>query len=431
MNRESRGAGESGTSRPKLLFLCQMLPYPPDGGPEIRTYNILRILARTFDITALCFYRRETRRGEQVQRAIEGLSDLAHVEAFPIPQEHSRGRLLWDHLRSVVSGAVYTRFAYTSTAYAERLHEVLREQVFDLVHVDSLDLSAYLPRLHGMPIACTHHNVESELLERRAQVETSSWRKRYLRLQARLMEREERKWCGTVALNITVSEADARSIRVLVPGARVIAIPNGVDTSKFTPGDGAGSGLVFVGGYNWLPNRDAMEYFAEEILPFVRQDAPDLPITWVGRSPPAVAQRFQQTSGIRLTGYVDDIRPYVQGSACYIVPLRVGGGSRLKILDAWAMGMAVVSTAVGCEGLDARDGDNIIVRDEPAAFAAAVLDVVRDAELRARIGASARRTAEERYDWEVLGEYLMAEYSTLLQGERADSHQERPTGQRE
>jgi glycosyltransferase involved in cell wall biosynthesis len=139
----------------------------------------------------------------------------------------------------------------------------------------------------------------------------------------------------------------------------------------------------------------------------------DEPVTWIGRAPQPVRRDYEKKYGIQLTGYVDDIRPLVQAAACYIAPLRAGGGTRLKILDAWAMGKAVVSTAVGCEGLDARDCDNILIRDTADGFADAIRNVLGDKALRARLGVGARRTAEKKYDWEVIGRPMLDRYREL------------------
>src|SRR5690606_36078927 len=168
--------------RARLLFLCQTLPYPPDGGVEIRTYNVMKLLAAAFDVTALCFYRAATRGSrQQVENGISGLAKFAHVEAFPIPHEYSRLRLLKDHARSVVSRRAYTYFTYQSDEFRSRLRDLQAERRFDLAHVDSLDLSAYLPLLEGIPVICTHQNIESDLLRRRAPTESSALMRRYVR----------------------------------------------------------------------------------------------------------------------------------------------------------------------------------------------------------------------------------------------------------
>lgn len=402
-------------ARPKLLFLCQTLPYPPDGGVEIRSFNVMRLLSRTFDVTALCFFRRATRgTKDQVAASVEGLSQCGRVEVFPIPQEFSRLRLGWDHLRSMAFRRVYTFDAYDSDAFRGRLHHWLSSRDFDLVHVDSLDLSTYLPDVAPLPVVVTHHNVESDLLHRRAEGAASVLFRRYLRLQGELMAKEERTHCPEVALNVAVSDADANRLRELAPGSSVFVLPNGVDTKAFMPSEQTGEGIVFVGGASWYPNQDAMEYFGEAILPLIRKERPDIEMTWVGRADVALERRFWNRFGIRLTGYVEDIRQHVHGSAVYVVPLRVGGGSRLKILDAWAMGKAVVSTSIGCEGLDAVDGQNLLIRDDPQDFATGVMDLLIDERLRTALGRGARTTAVGQYDWDVLGSELTDRYDQVL-----------------
>jgi len=164
---------------------------------------------------------------------------------------------------------------------------------------------------------------------------------------------------------------------------------------------------------SWFPNEDALAFFAQDILPLIRAADARVKVTWVGRALPREIDMFARR-GIQLTGHVDDIRGYVRGAACYVVPLRVGGGTRLKILDAWAMGKAVVSTSVGCEGLDAVDGQNILIRDDPTAFAAAVTTVLGDPALRASLERNARLTAEQKYSWEVIGATMRRAYAPIV-----------------
>jgi len=403
--------------RPRLLFLCQTLPWPPDGGVWIRTFNVLRMLARAFDVHALCFERTgegERSGGYSVDAATRALSRYARVETFPIPQAGDRLRFVWDHLRSVASGHVYTRYRYESSAFAERIRALRSEVPFDLVHMDSLDLAVYLPLIGDLPIACVHHNVESALLERRAQVEGGA-AGFYYGFQARLMRREERRYTPHLALNVMVSPADREVLLEHAPGARADVVPNGVDVDEFRPEPPQSEdAVVHMGGTNWFPNVDALEHFCEDILPLLRAAGLASPIRWVGSARPEQQAAYRARYDIELTGYLDDVRPAMRDSLCNIVPLRIGGGTRLKILNSWAMGKPVVSTSIGCEGLDARDGENILIRDDPKSFAEAILALRDDVDLRRRIGAAARRTVEEIYSWEVVGARMNDLYRGLL-----------------
>jgi glycosyltransferase involved in cell wall biosynthesis len=405
------------SQRPKLLFLCQTLPHPPDGGVWIRTYHVLRLLSRDFDTTALCFERTDDsarRDPEALERGRRALGEFAEVEVFSIPQAHSRVRRLWDHARSLIRRRVYTHYLYESPRFRARLEELLRSRDFSLVHFDSLDLVAYLPLCSELLRVCVHHNVESALLRRRAEIEGPRLSRAYLRLQAELQEREERRWAPLVDLNVMVSEEDSELLERIAPRSARCVTPNGVDVDEFRPGEGRDDGIVFVGGTSWFPNLDALTYFCEEILPHLREADTAFPIRWVGAASDAQKQFFGARYGVELTGYVKDVRPHIRDSFCHIVPLRAGGGTRLKILNAWAMGRPVVSTRVGCEGLEAIDDENVLIRDDPRAFAGAILDLAGDAALRQRLGSAGRRTAERVYGWEVIGEGMRADYHRLL-----------------
>jgi len=406
--------------RPRLLFMCHTLPYPPDGGIWIRTYHVLRMLSQVFDVTALCFERAASSGADTVRQSAAAREALGRicssVEVFQIPQRHNRARFVYDHLRSVALRRVYTTYVYESRAFERRLRELLDATEFDLVHVDSLDLARYLPAVHRLPVACVHIDFESALLRRRAEVEQNAMRRAYFLYQSHRMQEVERRWCGRVALNVAVSERDRDRILELAPGSRVVVVPNGVDTGEFQPEATVGTGLAFTGGTNPFPNLDALEFFAAGVLPHL-DTARATPIKWIGRASPEQQREYAEQYGIDLTGYVEDVRPLLRDAACHIVPLRVGGGTRLKILNSWAMGKPVVSTSVGCEGLEAVDGENILIRDEPAAFAGAIARVLNDPALGRRLGDAGRATVERRYGWNVVGEHMIDAYLALAHGE--------------
>lgn len=402
-------------NRPQLLFLSQKLAYPPDGGGKIRTFYTLRELARDFDITALCFARwkreHETR---DFDSAVEGLSQFGDVTAIELPQSRSRVRFLFDHTRALASGRVYTRYVYASSHFRKTLAQLLATHQFDVVHSDSLDLSGYFELLSSYPLICAHHDVQSRLLARRAKHERSAIRRWYASLQASAMRKEEEQWCPRVNLNVVVSPEDRAAFEEIAPTGKYALFPNGVDIDYFQPGEGEGGGIVFVGGTSWFPNLDAWHHFGQDILPLLRKEDRSPTVTWVGRSTEEQRKHSDSHYGITMTGYVSDVRPYVLGADCIVVPIRVGGGTRIKILDAWAMGKAVVSTSVGCEGLNAQDGENILIRDEPREFAEAIRAVTSDPLLRKRLGENARDTVVTRYSWRSIGEDMRQRYHSLM-----------------
>jgi glycosyltransferase involved in cell wall biosynthesis len=224
------------------------------------------------------------------------------------------------------------------------------------------------------------------------------------------MAEVERRWCERVALNIAVSEQDRAALKRIAPASRIAVVANGVDLEEFSPDGASGAGVAHVGGTNSFPNRDALDFFCDQILPHVRTLSDDVRVRWIGRASAEERRHYRGRFGVDLTGYVEDVRPFMREAACHIVPLRTGGGTRLKILNSWAMGKPVVTTSVGCEGLEAIDGENILIRDDPKEFASAIRAVLDSGELRRRLSEGARATVARRYSWDVLAREMTDTY---------------------
>jgi glycosyltransferase involved in cell wall biosynthesis len=222
-----------------------------------------------------------------------------------------------------------------------------------------------------------------------------------LALESRKMRRYEANACARAHLTIAVSDADRRLLAGAAPAARVRAVPTGVDVDYFAP-DGVAEvpgRLVFTGSMDWYPNDDGIVHFIEAVLPRVRREVPAATLTVVGRNPSARLRALAAAAGVHVTGLVDDVRPHMAEAAVYVVPLRIGGGTRLKIFEALSMAKAVVSTAVGAEGLPLAPGQHFLQADDPDGFAAAVTSLLRDSARRRAIGGAGRRLVEERYSW--------------------------------
>jgi glycosyltransferase involved in cell wall biosynthesis len=405
--------------RDSILVLSQCLPYPPHSGVANRTFNILVQLQRAFDVHLVAFSRRNHQADGSARSAARDAlaSRLTHVyEPAAIPGEHSRLARIGSHLCSLATSRPYTLYEYRSHTFGRSLAEATAGTRPAIVHMDSLDLYGWMSRLPNVPIAVTHHSVESDLLRSRARRIGSVPLHAYLNHQARLVEAVERRVCTTIPLNVMMSDADAEKLRAVAPGSRTVTVPNGVDTEHFTPRPGAErpGTLVFLGPTYMYPNRDAVDWFLAAMWGSIRAALPECGLHLVGKNSASDKARYQLIQGVHCHGYVPDVRPHVTSASCSIVPIRVGGGTRLKILDSWAMGVPVVSTSTGCEGLAARDGDNILVRDDPQEFASAIVRVLREPALREQLANSGRETAERLYSWRVIGDGLIDAYRGLL-----------------
>ncbi len=286
-------------------------------------------------------------------------------------------------------------------ALGREVERLLASGAVDVCVADFLAAWPNVPRGSRVPTVLFEHNVEHAIWQRLARTERRGIRRALLELEWRKMRRIEARACRDAALTIAVSEADRALLAERAPEAEISSIPTGVDTTYFAPAatPERPASLVFTGSMDWYPNEDAVLHAIDAILPAVRAEVPEVSLTVVGRSPSPRLCEAAARAGVRVTGTVDDVRPFVAEGAVSIVPLRVGGGTRLKIFEALAMGKAVVSTSVGAEGLPLMPGEHYLAADTPADFARAVVRLMRDAALRRRLGEAGRRLVEARYSW--------------------------------
>ena len=423
--------------RSRVLVLSQCLPFPPHSGVTKRTHHILQELQRTFDVTLVAFSRRDHQPdAASLSRAAEVLSgELSDVlTPVPIESDYSFPRKLRNHARSVLSGEPYILYEYDDAKFGRELQQAVARAKPDMIHLDSLDLYGWLPAIPDAPTACTHHNLESELLRLQADHFPNRLVRRYMRHQGDLVEKVERRLSPRFDLNVMTSQVDAERLHTLAPAARTAVVPNGVDTDYFRPSSVpqvVEGRVAFLGPTYMFPNRDAVEFFLAESWPFIRMKCPESTFHLIGRNSPEQKASFETHPGVTCNGHVSDVRPHLSEAAVSVVPIRVGGGTRLKILDAWSMGKAVISTSVGCEGLETVDGRNILIRDDPTQFAEAVVGVLRDPELRGRLGHEARNTAEKFYAWRVVGRRLVGLYQDLIAAAQPDTPGRRAVAARE
>ena len=294
-----------------------------------------------------------------------------------------------------------------SSDLGRRLAALLQEP-FDLIVCDFLFPVVNLPRTLPCTAVIFTHNVESEIWRRHAETQTSSLGRLLYGVQYRRMRRYEARALARFDGVLAVSDADRQTFARIYPDAirePAYVVPTGVDTGFFSPTDPASPAtsreIVFTGSMDWLPNEDSMIYFCRQVLPLIRAQEPDVRLSIVGRAPTPAVAKLAGTYGdaVRVTGRVDDVRPYIADAGVYVVPLRIGGGTRLKIFEAMAMGKAVVSTGVGAEGLPVEDGRHLILADDPNTFARAVVRLLRDVHRRRALEGAARALVIEKYDW--------------------------------
>jgi sugar transferase (PEP-CTERM/EpsH1 system associated) len=385
----------------RILWLKSDLLLPLDKGGKLRTWHLMRHLARRHVITYLAF-----KEPGQPAADVEGMREVAASVETVDRSEPAKGTLAFyaDAATHLVDRLPYAVGKYRSRELQQRLQALLDTQTFDLIVCDFLVPAVNLPDRLPCPAVIFTHNVESEIWRRHAETKTSALSRWLYNAQYQRMLRFERQTLERFDGVLAVSDADRLTFAALYPGAirrPVHIVPTGVDTEYFAPApsDRASRTLVFTGSMDWLPNEDAMQFFCRDILPLIREEEPDARLSIVGRAPTPAVKRLADGYGVQVTGRVEDVRPYMRDAALYIVPLRIGGGTRLKIFEAMSMGKAVVSTTIGAEGLPVTNGEHVMLADEPHAFAQAVVHLLRDADRRAQLEAAARALVLERYDW--------------------------------
>ncbi|MGO4220686.1 glycosyltransferase family 4 protein [Lysobacter sp. TAF61] len=394
----------------RILALTSRLPYPPREGHQLRAWHLLKALASRHEVTLLSFLRRD----DTLDEAGPLRDVLARLETFPIASEHSRPALAAALLRGTLTRSPFLAAKYDSPALRRRLAELSRDA--DLVHFDMLPLMAHADCVPaGVPVALNAHNVEHHLLAKRAQIEPGLAARAFLSTQVAPLRAFERAACLRADAILACSDPDAQSLRELAPGCDVEVIANGVDLDNNRPAADAPDPrrLVFVGQMGWFPNRDGVDWFLQSVFPKILAARPDAQFVLVGK-----ADGFQVpepvATNVRLAGFVDDLRPHVHEAAVYVVPLRAGSGTRLKVLEAMALGKAIVTTTIGSEGIALRHDESALFADDAGSFAAAVVTLMDSPDKVARMAAAARQLAEQRYGWDAIGAQLLDRYGRLL-----------------
>jgi glycosyltransferase involved in cell wall biosynthesis len=390
----------------RILFLTPQLPHPPHQGAAIRNLNLIKIAAQRHEVALYSFVRTP----DEAEAAGVLREWCGEVRTFPAPK------------RGLAERALLTAFSpepdMGRRLQLAELAQAAGRAKADLVQAEGIEMAQYLDATSA-PTVLDCHNAEWVLQRRTFELDLARRRPlgaAYSLMQWLKLRRYERSACRRAGTVVAVSEEDRLALLDLDRGLDVSVVPNGVDAAFFAPGGDppAPHTFLFTGTLDFRPNVDAVLWLAREVWPRVRQVLPQAELVLAGRAPLPAIRRLHRRDGVRVEASPADIRPAFAAAAVYLAPLRAGGGSRYKLLQAMSMGLGIVSTTLGAEGLAVEDGVHLLLADTPEAIAAAAVDLARDEALRRRLGAAARELVLTRYDWARLAPALNAVYERAL-----------------
>ncbi|MDQ2639185.1 MAG: glycosyltransferase family 4 protein [Pseudomonadota bacterium] len=409
----------------KILWLSHLVPYPPKSGVQIRAYCLMTELARHTSMDLVAFNQPRLMRNYfpdlasglvQAQRELQRF--VRNIDIFPVPAESRRfGRQL-GAARSLLSTSPYSWSWLSSVAFSARVRSLVDAGDYDLIHVDTEALLQHVPPGCNVPVALDHHNVESHMMLRRAQNEPDAIKAAYFRLEGKKLERLARTEFPRLRAHVVCSEEDARRLRELAPLPRIHIAPNGVHFPAPRP---AGPlpvdpvRLLFIGGLNWYPNHDAVMHLLRDIWPRLEASFPGIRLDIVGKNPaPAVQALAGKHGGVTIHGFVDDIERYYAEATAFVCPIRDGGGTKLKVVDALAHSLPVIAHPIACEGLDLTDRCNVYHAVSAQDYVDAVGAVLGDPDSAQAIARQGYAHARDGFSAEAIGARLADYYSALV-----------------
>lgn len=402
----------------KLLFITGNLPYPPTDGWRIRVFAILRALAsRGHDVTVASFMRAidDAKAAERLREYVTAL----HV--IPRSHRYSSAKLV----RGLIGRTAFPIVNYCDERMVRVVEDVLRRESFDLVQAESLHMAQYCLDLE-CPTILDLHNIESLLMKRYARHIANPLKRLYAEVTWRKLAAYEREVCRRFTHCLTCSDEERVLLQTCAGVESITVVPNGVHIADYaaTPPSGHNGGreperIVFVGRMDYHANVEGVRWFCHQVLPRIRKKRPAVVFQIVGGHPVPAISRLAMPGAVEVTGFVTDVRPYLTEASVMIAPLRIGGGTRLKILEALAMGKAVVTTTLGVEGIEATPGRDLLIADRPSEFADQVVALLENPDLRQRIGSAGRRLIKDKYDWDVIVAHLEHLYESRVASGRA------------
>jgi polysaccharide biosynthesis protein PslH len=401
----------------KVLWLSQNLPYPPKTGVLQRNYNLIREASTFADVHLVAIVKEDILPTFDETVATRELQKLCKtVTPVHLPIEKSRGVFLRLVLKSLFTTTPFTANWTESTELRSALEGAAARGPYDMVFFDTISLAPYRPLMKAWPTALNHHNIESHLFDRRVAYETNALKRFYFAMEARKLRAYEAAVASEFDTNLVVSRLDGDRLKEICPAATTDVLANGVDVDYFkrrAPVSAIEPGhLIMVSGMNWFPNRDAVLLMADTVWPSLSKASPEARLTIVGASPPQqVLELAARDSRVTVTGFVDDVRPYMERAQVYLCPMRDGGGTRLKILDALSMEVPIVATQMALEGIDVAPEHDVLVANEPDEFVKQIVRLVNDPALCERLRTNGRTFVEQHFSWPVIRQHMEQAFS--------------------
>ncbi|MBN1220195.1 MAG: glycosyltransferase [Anaerolineae bacterium] len=384
----------------RILFLSQVLPYPLDAGPKMRSYFVLRHLTQQHEVTLLTFVR-DTDRPENIAH----LAEFCHA-VRAVPMRRSRFRDLKFLIQGLLTQQPFLIIRDELPEMIDALKQLVGAQSFDAIHADQLWMAQYALAAGAMlpqaKLLLDQHNAVYLIPKRLAESTANPLKQLFLSRESRALAAFEAEVCHRFDHVVWVTGEDYQAVAALAQAqtnglAPSTIIPICADPGQVKPVTRASGQkrITFLGGLHWPPNAEGILWFAKQVFPRVRTEIPEAILTVIGKNPPAGLAG----EGVEATGYVTDLSPYLAETTVFIVPLHAGGGMRVKILDAWSWGLPIVSTTIGAEGIDIQPGQNILIADTVPDFAQAVIRVLQEPALAQQLAQEGRQTVRQKYDW--------------------------------
>jgi len=405
----------------KILWISHLIPFPPKGGVLQRSYNLIKELSKYNEVHVVAFNQRSLLpNDEDINYALSEMQNIcASIKSLPIECE----KVSLSGKYRVAAKSFFTDLPYTinwlqSSKMANIIDNEINDNTYDVVHYDTISLAPFCDFNKNVKNVLNHHNIESNMLFRRAENERNIPKKIYFYQEAEKLEKYEQKICKNFDLNITCSHVDSvRLHKIIGSNNKITDIPNGVDVNYFYPQNSIkiSNSLCFCGGMSWYPNRAAMVFFANKVWPILTQQIPGITMRVIGKSPPVeLLDLAKKDSNFIVTGFLDDMRPIVDQSMLYVCPISDGGGTKIKILDALAMGKAIIANPISCEGIDVVNGENIIFAEKPEDYVEKIKTLLNKTIEVERIGANGRELVERKYSYIEIGKKINKTYIDIL-----------------